>query len=117
MIMASLEMMAEAFTMAEKSGLDRAQVAEFFSSTIFNAPIFQNYGKAIANKQYQPVGFKAKLGYKDARLALKLAQSSQTPAPTCSIVNNRLLTAVAQGRGDNDWVEAFGNGVSEDAGA
>ena len=52
MIMASLEMMAEAFTLAEKTGLDRAQVANFFGSTLFNAPIYQNYGKLIANKQY-----------------------------------------------------------------
>lgn len=116
MIMASLEMMAEAFTMAEKSGLDRTKVAEFFGATIFNAPIYQNYGKLIAGKQYQPVGFKAKLGYKDARLALKLAQNSETPAPLCTLVNTRLLTWVAKGRGDADWVEAFGRGISDDAG-
>src|SRR5476651_652412 len=74
MIIASLELMAEAFTLAEKSGLDRKQVAEFFGSTIFNAPIYQNYGKLIANKIYEPVGFKAKLGLKDARLALNLSE-------------------------------------------
>jgi 3-hydroxyisobutyrate dehydrogenase-like beta-hydroxyacid dehydrogenase len=116
MIMASLEMMAEAFTMAEKSGLDRAQVADFFGSTIFNAPIFQNYGKLIANKQYEPVGFKAKLGYKDARLALKLSQKTEVPAPVCSVVNNRLLAVIAQGHSDHDWIEAFGQGVSTESG-
>jgi 3-hydroxyisobutyrate dehydrogenase-like beta-hydroxyacid dehydrogenase len=116
MIMSSMEIMAEAFTMAEKSGLDRAQVADFFCSTIFNAPIFQNYGKLIANKQYEPVGFKATLGYKDARLALKLSQKTEMPAPVCAVVNNRLLTAIARGHGDHDWVEAFGQGVSTDSG-
>lgn len=116
MIMASLEMMAEAFTMAEKSGLDRAKVAEFFGATIFNAPIFQSYGKLIANKQYEPVGFKASLGYKDASLALDLSQKSKTPMPACTTVNNRLLGAVAKGWGDKDWIEAFGHGVSDDAG-
>jgi 3-hydroxyisobutyrate dehydrogenase-like beta-hydroxyacid dehydrogenase len=116
MIIASLELMAEAFTLAEKNGLDRAKVAEFFGSTLFNAPIYQNYGKLIANKQYQPVGFKAKLGLKDARLAIKLSQVSQTPMPLAMLAHNRLLTAVAKGGGDNDWVEAFGKGVSDDAG-
>ncbi|RYZ96124.1 MAG: NAD(P)-dependent oxidoreductase [Moraxellaceae bacterium] len=117
MIMASLEMMAEAYTLAEKNGLDRKQVADFFSSTLFNCPIFQNYGKFIAAKQYQPVAFKAKLGYKDARLALAAAQKSKMPAPLISLVNNRLLTTVAKGHGDtSDWIESFGKGVDEDAG-
>jgi len=116
MIIASMEMMAEAFTLAEKNGLDRAQVADFFGSTIFNAPIYQNYGRLIANKQYEPVGFKAKLGYKDARLAVKLAQLSQTPMPAATLAHDRLLSAVAKGWGDKDWVEGVARGVSEDAG-
>ena len=116
MIMASLEIMAEAFTLAEKNGLDRLKVAEFFGSTLFNAPIYQNYGKLIANKQYEPVGFKAKLGYKDARLAFKLSQQSETPMPVATAIHNRLLTAVAKGWGETDWVEGVGRGVTEDAG-
>lgn len=116
MIMASLELMAEAYTLAEKNGLDRTHVAEFFGSTLFSAPIFQGYGKLIAAKQYQPVGFKSKLGYKDARLAFKLSQQSEVPMPIATAVHNRLLAAVAKGWGDTDWAEGIGRGVSEDAG-
>jgi 3-hydroxyisobutyrate dehydrogenase-like beta-hydroxyacid dehydrogenase len=116
MIMASLEMMAEAYTLAEKNGLDRLKVAEFFGSTLFNAPVFQNYGKAIGGKQYQPVGFTSKLGYKDARIAFKLSQQSETPMPMVTTVHNRLLTAVAKGWGELDWAEGVARGVSEDAG-
>ncbi len=116
MIMASMEMMAEAFTLGEKNGIDPKKLADFFGSTLFNAPIYQNYGKLIANKQYEPVGFKAKLGFKDARLAFTLAQKSETPMPFVATVHNRLLTAIAKGWGDRDWVEGFGHGVSDDAG-
>jgi 3-hydroxyisobutyrate dehydrogenase-like beta-hydroxyacid dehydrogenase len=116
MIIGAMEMMAEAFTLAEKNGLNRADVANFFGSTIFNAPIFHNYGKLIANKQYEPVGFKARLGLKDARLAVKLSQTSETPMPLATLAHNRLLAAVAKGGGDRDWVEAFGKGVTDDAG-
>lgn len=116
MIMASLEMMAEAFTLAEKSGLDRLKVSAFFTSTLFNTPLFQNYGKLIAGKQYQPVGFKSKLGYKDARIAFKLSQQAESPMPVVSVVHNRLLSAVAKGWGDTDWVEGVARGVDEDAG-
>ena len=116
MIMAMLEMMAEAFTLADKNGLDRLQVAEFFGSTLFNAPVFNSYNKLIANKHYEPVGFKARLGYKDARLVLKTAQQSQTPMPLATLVHDRLLSAVAKGWGDHDWSEGVSRGVSEDAG-
>ncbi len=116
MIMASMEMMAEAFTLGEKNGIDPKKMADFFGSTIFNAPIYQNYGKLIANKQYEPIGFKAKLGLKDARLAFTLAQKSETPMPFAAVVHNRLLTAIAKGQGDRDWVEGFGQGVTDDAG-
>lgn len=116
MILASLEMMAESFTLAEKNGLDREQVAEFFGSTLFNAPIYKSYGKLIAEKKYEPVGFKARLGYKDARLAVKIAQASLTPMPAATLVHDRLLAAVAKGWGDRDWIEGISGGVSEDAG-
>jgi 3-hydroxyisobutyrate dehydrogenase-like beta-hydroxyacid dehydrogenase len=116
MILSSLEMMAECFTLAEKFGIERTKASEFFTSTLFTAPLFQNYGKLLANKQYEPVGFKAKLGLKDARLAVKLSQLSETPMPLANLAHNRLLTAIAKGGGDKDWVEAFGKGVSDDAG-
>ncbi len=116
MIMASMETMAEAFTLAEKQGLDREQVANFFGETVFNAPIYKNYGTLIAKKQYQPVGFKASLGFKDARLASKMALDAEMPAPLLSLVYNRLLSALANGGADTDWVEGIAGGVSKDAG-
>ncbi|WDF54117.1 NAD(P)-dependent oxidoreductase [Mucilaginibacter sp. KACC 22063] len=116
MIQASMEMMAESYTLAEKYGVDRSQISEFFSATLFNAPIFKNYGKIISGKQYEPVGFTSQLGYKDANLAFRLSQQSQTPMPLVNIVHNRLLTALAKGWKDRDWSEAFGRGVSDDAG-
>jgi 3-hydroxyisobutyrate dehydrogenase-like beta-hydroxyacid dehydrogenase len=116
MIFASVEMMAEAFRLAEDHGLDRAVVANFFGSTIFNAPVYQNYGKLIAEKRYEPVRFKASLGYKDLSLAHDLAQQTKTPMPVADATFNRLLNAVNKGWGDRDCVEAFDRGVAEDKG-
>ncbi|MCJ8209969.1 NAD(P)-dependent oxidoreductase [Mucilaginibacter sp. RS28] len=116
MIQASMEMMAEAYTLTEKFGIERTAVADFFGSTIFNAPIFKNYGKLIAEHKYEPVGFTSQLGYKDASLVAKLSQESQTPMPLVALIQNRLLTALAKGRSERDWAEAFGKGVSNDAG-
>ena len=116
MIMASMETMAEAFTLAEKNGLDRKQVANFFGNTVFNAPIYKNYGTLIADNHYQPVGFKTTLGFKDARLASKMALDAEMPAPLLNLVYNRLLGAIAQGKGEQDWAESIAKGVSNEAG-
>ncbi|OKS85465.1 NAD(P)-dependent oxidoreductase [Mucilaginibacter polytrichastri] len=116
MILASMEMMAEAYTLAEKFGVDRTKVADFFGSTLFNAPIFKNYGKTIADKKYETVGFTSQLGYKDASLVFKLSQQSQTPMPIANVVHNRLLTALAKGWTERDWAEAISRGVTDDAG-
>ncbi|MBS1527407.1 MAG: NAD(P)-dependent oxidoreductase [Bacteroidetes bacterium] len=114
MLFASVEMMAEAFRLAEDHGLDRVTVADFFGSTLFNAPVYQNYGRLIAERKYEPVKFKARLGYKDLSLAHALARETGTPMPAADVARNRLHTAVENGWGDKDCVEAFDRGVRED---
>lgn len=114
MIFASVEMMAEALRLAQDHGLDRAAVAGFFGATVFNAPVYQNYGKLIAEKKYEPVRFKASLGYKDLSLAHSLAQQTKTPMPVADVTRNRLQSAVNKGWADRDCVEAFDRGVEED---
>lgn len=116
MIFASVEMMAEAFRLAEDHGLDRATVANFFGSTLFNAPIYQNYGKLIAERRYEPVRFKTSLGYKDLSLAHDLALQCKTPMPVADVTRNRLFAAINKGWSDRDCVEAFDRGVTEDEG-
>jgi 3-hydroxyisobutyrate dehydrogenase-like beta-hydroxyacid dehydrogenase len=103
MIMSAVEAMAEAFTLAEKNGIDRARIADLFGQTLFNCPIYQNYGRMIAEKKYEPAGFKLTLGLKDITLALQTAQANQMPMPLASLLRDRLLASVAQGRGEIDW--------------
>lgn len=114
MIFASVEIMAEALRLAEEQGLDRSEVANFFGATIFNAPVYQNYGKLIAERKYEPVRFKTTLGRKDLGLAHQMAETNQTPMPILDATYNRLNRAVDKGWGDLDCVEAFDRGVSED---
>ena len=115
LIISAIEAMAEAFTLAEKNGIDRNQVAELFGQTLFACPIYQNYGRMIAQEQYEPAGFKLALGLKDVELALQTAKESQMPMPFASLVRDRLISSIAKGRGDIDWT-GLALGVSEDAG-
>jgi 3-hydroxyisobutyrate dehydrogenase-like beta-hydroxyacid dehydrogenase len=115
LIISAIEAMAEAFTLAQKNGIDRTQVAELFGQTLFACPIYQNYGRMIAQEQYEPAGFKLALGLKDIELALQTAKESQMPMPVASLVRDRLISAIAKGRGDIDWT-GLALGVSEEAG-
>jgi 3-hydroxyisobutyrate dehydrogenase-like beta-hydroxyacid dehydrogenase len=115
LIAAASEAMAEAYTLGEKCGLDRVQLAEFFGSTLFPSRIYQSYGKAIAEHRYEPAGFKLRLGLKDLRLVLGTADASEMPMPLASLLHDRLLALAAQGHGDVDWT-AIGLGVASDAG-
>ena len=115
LIISAIEAMAEAFTLAEKNGVDRVQLAELLGKTLFACPIYQNYGRMIAQQQYEPAGFKLSLGLKDVTLTLQTARESQTPLPLASLLHDRLLTLVTQGKGEIDWT-GLALKSSEDAG-
>jgi 3-hydroxyisobutyrate dehydrogenase-like beta-hydroxyacid dehydrogenase len=115
LIISAIEAMAEAFTLAEKNGIDRTQIAALFGQTLFACPIYQNYGRAIAQEQYEPAGFKLSLGLKDVTLALQTATESQMPLPFASLLHDRLIAAVARGKGDIDWT-GLALSISEEAG-
>lgn len=115
LIISAIEAMAEAFTLAEKNGIDRTQIANLFGQTLFACPIYQNYGRMIAQQQYEPAGFKLSLGLKDITLALQTASASQMPLPLASLLHDRLIAAVANGKGDIDWT-GLALTASEEAG-
>jgi 3-hydroxyisobutyrate dehydrogenase-like beta-hydroxyacid dehydrogenase len=115
LIAAASEAMAEAWTLGEKCGLDRGQLAEFFAASLFPSRIYQHYGKLIAEHRYEPPGFKLRLGLKDLRLVLGTADAHQMPMPLASLLHDRLLALAAQGHGEIDWT-GIGLGVARDAG-
>ena len=115
LIAAASEAMAEAYTLGEKCGLDRVQLAEFFGASLFPSRIYQNYGKAIAEHRYEPAGFKLKLGLKDLRLVLGAADACEMPMPFAGILHDRFLALAAQGHGEMDWT-AIGLAVAKEAG-
>jgi len=115
LIAAAMEAMAEAFTLAEKNGIERTKVIDMLGQTSFACPIYQNYGRTIAEERYTPAGFLLSLGLKDVNLVLQAAESAQMPMPFASLLHDRFMASVAKGRGEMDW-SALALGVSEDAG-
>jgi 3-hydroxyisobutyrate dehydrogenase-like beta-hydroxyacid dehydrogenase len=115
LIAANLEAMAEAFAMAEKQGVDPAAVADMLAKTLFACPIYQGYGKAVAEKRFMPVGFRMPLGLKDVELAMRTAAEVTMALPTASLVRDRMLASLAKGREEMDW-SALALSVLDDAG-
>ena len=102
-IAAAIECMGEAVVMVERYGVRPAAFLEILGNTLFAAPVYRNYGALIADRRYEPAGFRLELGLKDVRLALAAAESAQTPMPVASLLRDHLLEAVAQGDGQRDW--------------
>ena len=115
LILSAMEAMSEALTLAEKNGLDRSAVNDMLTHTMFTAPVYQNYGKMIAEKRHTPAGFRLTLGLKDNNLVGDTAEHSIMPMPLQSLLHDRLLAAIAKGRGDMDWT-AISLEMLEDAG-
>jgi 3-hydroxyisobutyrate dehydrogenase-like beta-hydroxyacid dehydrogenase len=116
MIAASIELMSEAFTLAEKNGLEVKTVYEMLTSTLFASPIFRNYGGMILERQFAGnPSFDAALGLKDINLVLQTGRNTLTPLPMADLVHSRLTTVLAQGIKDADWL-ALATGAMKDAG-
>lgn len=115
MIMAAVEAMAEAMTIADRHGVDRETMLGVITGTLFDAPIYRNYGAMLVNDSFRPAGFAAELGLKDMRLLDAAAEKGRVPAPLLGIVRDRLRGLVARHGGDIDWA-AVGKMVREAAG-
>ena len=106
MIMAAVEAMAEAMTLAEKGGVDRATLLEILTGTLFGAPIYHNYGAMLVENRFKPAGFAAPLGLKDMTLTDAAATSLRAPMPLLGIVRDHLRSAIATEGEDVDWAAA-----------
>lgn len=115
MLASAIETLGEAFALGRKYGIDAGELLELFTSTLFSAPVYKNYGAMIAEQRYEPAGFKLNLGLKDIGLALEAAGAMSVPMPIASVVRDQCLTGIARGYADLDWA-ALGLVCADDAG-
>jgi 3-hydroxyisobutyrate dehydrogenase-like beta-hydroxyacid dehydrogenase len=103
MIASVIETIGEATTLAARHGVPPEMLLEVLTSSLFNAPVYKNYGAIIAGRKYQPAGFRLALGLKDVRLALAAGEGARVPLPFASVLRDAFLEAVAHGDADLDW--------------
>ena len=102
MLSAMLETLGEVYALMRKGGVEPKRFLEAANS-LFQSPVYANYGTIVAEGRHEPGLFKAALGLKDLRLALAAADELMVPLPVADLARDNLLTAVAHGDGDKDW--------------
>ena len=115
LITAMIEALGEMLALVEKGGLDRRVCMEFLTSTLFDAPVYRNYGAMMVERRFSPAGFAAPLGQKDVRLVLGAAEDLSVPMPVANLVRDRFLRLIANGGEQLDWA-AIGDLPAIDAG-
>jgi 3-hydroxyisobutyrate dehydrogenase-like beta-hydroxyacid dehydrogenase len=103
MIAAAMEAIGESVGMAERAGIDTEKMWSFFTQTIFNSPIYINYGATIVNKAYEPAAFTMQLGLKDMKLVNEQADQLQQPVPLARLLRQQMQELVDNGKADIDW--------------
>jgi 3-hydroxyisobutyrate dehydrogenase-like beta-hydroxyacid dehydrogenase len=115
LIASMIEALGETLALVRKGGLDPRQCLDFLTSTVFDVPIYRNYGGMIVERRFTPAGFAAPLGQKDIRFVLAAADSLGVPMPLAGLLRDRFLRLMAQGGEELDWT-AIGNLAAVDAG-
>jgi 3-hydroxyisobutyrate dehydrogenase-like beta-hydroxyacid dehydrogenase len=103
LIASVIEALGEAMALVGKAGVDPGLYVDFLTSTLFGAPVYNTYGRLIAEKKFEPAGFAAPLGHKDMRLAMEAADALRVPMPLASLIHDRFLALLAQGGEKLDW--------------
>jgi 3-hydroxyisobutyrate dehydrogenase-like beta-hydroxyacid dehydrogenase len=88
---------------------------EILTGTLFDSPVYRNYGALLADERFKPAGFAAHLGLKDMRLVGQSSDALRVPMPLLNVLRDHLLQTIAQQGEDIDW-SAIGRTISNNAG-
>ncbi len=102
MISSMIETFGEAFALLRKNDIDHHKFLQIMGTEFFKSPVYEKYGKIIADESFDGGAFTVKGQEKDTRLALNAAIASQVPMPFLSAIENTFLSAIGRGKGDLD---------------
>jgi 2-hydroxy-3-oxopropionate reductase len=97
----TIQAVAEALTLAKKSGVDVAKVRSALLGGFAQSKILDLHGQRIIDGNFKP-GFKIKLHRKDMRIALNAGKDLSVPLPGSAVVASQMDAILAEGNGDLD---------------
>jgi len=96
LLAAAIEAMGEAFALARKYGVAPAELLDIVNGRLFRSPIYETYGKLIAEERYEPAGFKLKYG-------LKTLEAVQGAVPEAPVIAPRLREVTTLVEEERTW--------------
>jgi 2-hydroxy-3-oxopropionate reductase len=105
-VAATIEAVAEALLLAERSGVDPARVREALLGGFAGSKILEVHGQRMLDRTFDP-GFRVRLHRKDARIIEEAAAATGTPIPAFVVVAQQLQNAVDAGDGELDHSGLF----------
>ena len=115
MILAAIEAMGEAMTLAQKGGVSKNRLLEVLTGSLFDAPVYRNYGTALVEERFTPAGFAAPLGLKDMSLVRQSAEALRVPMPVLNVMRDHLLQTIGREGEEVDW-SAIGRTIARNGG-
>jgi 3-hydroxyisobutyrate dehydrogenase-like beta-hydroxyacid dehydrogenase len=116
MILSAIEAMGEAMTLADRGGVAKTKLLEVLTGTLFDTPLYRNYGGSIVKDQFRPAGFAAPLGLKDMRLVGEAASTVHVPMPLADLLRAHLQQVIDADGADVDW-SAIAHATAQQSGA
>jgi 2-hydroxy-3-oxopropionate reductase len=98
----TLSVVAEAFALARKAGVDPALVRDALLGGFASSRVLEVHGERILKRNYVP-GFRAKLFAKDYRIAAETLRANDAPSPVTSLVHELVDKLIGSGRGEEDY--------------
>jgi 3-hydroxyisobutyrate dehydrogenase len=102
MVAAQATALAEGLLLAEKSGLDMAQVVQGLTSGAVASRIVKAYAETMVAGQHDQVNFSARWLHKDATYALQLAKQMEQSVPMSAVATQIYQMALTRGLADKN---------------
>jgi 2-hydroxy-3-oxopropionate reductase len=97
----TIEAVAEAFALAQASGVDPAAMRSALLGGFAQSKILEVHGQRMLDHNFTP-GFKSRLHLKDMNIATSSAQERGITLPAASLVKDRFEALIARGEGELD---------------
>lgn len=101
MIGGTTQLLAEALVLAERHGLERAQMLEVVAGSAIGSPYVKYKQGTLLSGDYTST-FTARLLQKDLDLALQAGHDAAVPLPVTALVQQLVEACIAQGMGELD---------------
>jgi len=105
-VAATIEAVAEALVLAERSGVDPAKVREALLGGFAGSKILEVHGQRMLDGTFEP-GFRVRLHRKDARIVVDAAREVGAPIPEFEVVAEQLQRLVDEGGGELDHAALY----------